>query len=825
MKTFKGLKGVLVLITVLALLCNTAIASAATKKKATTPAKTVAMAVVATPKLSVKAGTYKTAQRVTISVATSGSKIRYTTDGSEPNESSNAYSGAISINETTTVKAKAFKTGMKESPTASATYTIKLPAPVSAPQFSIPEGNYPKAQSVTIRSATSGATIRYTTNGSEPTASSKKYSGAIKITATTTLKAKAFKSGMTDSGTSSATYTIGKAETPVPPVVPVVPVVETVADPVISPNGGTFTEPQSVTLSSATSGATIRYTADGSEPTASSKKYSGAIKITATTTLKAKAFKSGMTDSGMTSAVFTINTPPVIPVVETVAAPVINPNGGTFTEAQSVTISSATSGATIRYTADGSEPTAASTTYKGAITVSGSTTIKAKAFKDGMTDSGMTSAVFTINTPPVIPVVETVAAPVINPNGGTFTEAQSVTISSATSGATIRYTADGSEPTAASTTYTGAITVSGSTTIKAKAFKDGMTESGTTYAVFTINTPPVVVETVAVPVINPNGGTFTEAQSVTISSATSGATIRYTADGSEPTAASTTYTGAITVSSTATIKAKAFKDGMNDSGVTSETYTINLDKLNSPITNILLNEGATELNTDEWEREMANNKYSGSVSTDYYADNGMPGYRFELRRTDPYVENSKRSEVRRSSFETALEEHTYYFDTYLPAGGDEDFAYDPTSCEILAQWHNVPDPGEEWTMPPLALQIWNGEYDVCRAWDDAPLSTYDSIMEKGNYKEYEVGKIAGDKGKWVHWKFHVKWGWKASQDPKLEVYKDGVKVLDLNGLPNTMNDQVGVCQKLGIYKPDWSGNPKASILNKRVVYYNNVFIS
>ena len=83
------------------------------------------------------------------------------------------------------------------------------------------------------------------------------------------------------------------------------------------------------------------------------------------------------------------------------------------------------------------------------------------------------------------------------------------------------------------------------------------------------------VETVATPTFSPEEGTFTEAQNVTISCATSGATIHYTTDGSTPTASSTTYSSAIPVSETTTIKAIAVKSGMNNSDVATATYTIN----------------------------------------------------------------------------------------------------------------------------------------------------------------------------------------------------------------------------------------------------------
>ena len=79
---------------------------------------------------------------------------------------------------------------------------------VATPTFSPEGGAYSSSQSVAISSSTSGATIRYTTDGSEPTSSSTAYSDPISVSATTTVKAKAFKSGMTDSDTATATYTI-----------------------------------------------------------------------------------------------------------------------------------------------------------------------------------------------------------------------------------------------------------------------------------------------------------------------------------------------------------------------------------------------------------------------------------------------------------------------------------------------------------------------------------------------------------------------------------------------------------------------------------------
>lgn len=79
--------------------------------------------------------------------------------------------------------------------------------------------------------------------------------------------------------------------------------------------------------------------------------------------------------------------------------------------------------------------------------------------------------------------------------------------------------------------------------------------------------------TVSTPTFSPAGGTYTTAQTVTISCSTSDATIYYTTNGSTPSASSTMYNGAITISETTTLKAIAIKDGTS-SNVAEATYTI-----------------------------------------------------------------------------------------------------------------------------------------------------------------------------------------------------------------------------------------------------------
>lgn len=163
------------------------------------------------------------------------------------------------------------------------------------------------------------------------------------------------------------------------------------AAPTFSPVAGTYTGTQTVTLSSATSGASLVYTTDGSTPTKTHGTiYSGPITVAATTTLKAIASKALLDDSAVTSGTFTIR----------VATPTFSPGAGTYTGTQSVTISSATSGASIRYTLDGTTPTSTTgTLYSGPVAIATSATLKAIAYKTGLADSSVASGAYTINIP------------------------------------------------------------------------------------------------------------------------------------------------------------------------------------------------------------------------------------------------------------------------------------------------------------------------------------------------------------------------------------------------------------------------------------------
>lgn len=423
------------------------------------------------------------------------------------------------------------------------------PPPVAAPIFSPAAGNYTSGQSVTLSDTTSGAAIFYTTDGSTPTTDSTRYTSPIAVSAnSTTIRALATANGMPNSAVSSAVYTVGSSTTAY---------AQGVTD-----NGTSVTIWFAPNPSSSL--AIVHYTANNgaqqnvnmilvngqwtqSVPATSGTPYTVSYSFTYQLSTGAQTTTPGYTWTRSSQ----------------VAAPVISPSGGNFNAAQSVTLSDATSGTAIYYTTNGSAPSSASTPYTGPFTLSSSGTVSAIAVASGMPNSATTTATFTISQTQV-------ATPTISPNGGSYSSAQSVSLSDTTSGAAIYYTTNGSTPTTASTLYSGPFTVSTSNTVKTIAVAAGMTNSNPASATFSIGAPQV-----ATPTISPGGGTITSAQSITLADTTTGAAIYYTLDGTTPTTASPRYTGPFNLSNNSTINAIATASGIAQSQMASATFTIN----------------------------------------------------------------------------------------------------------------------------------------------------------------------------------------------------------------------------------------------------------
>jgi hypothetical protein len=100
--------------------------------------------------------------------------------------------------------------------------------------------------------------------------------------------------------------------------------------------------------------------------------------------------------------------------------------------------------------------------------------------------------------------------------------------------------------------------------------------NGTAYSDYSNESNATTLEQVATPTFDPDGGSFGSSQDVTVTCSTSGATIYYTTNGSTPTESDSTVASGstVTVASSLTLKAKAFKGGATASTVKSADYTI-----------------------------------------------------------------------------------------------------------------------------------------------------------------------------------------------------------------------------------------------------------
>ena len=322
------------------------------------------------------------------------------------------------------------------------------------------------------------------------------------------------------------------------------PVVETVATPQISPASCNFSDDFDATITCSTAGASILYSLDGSEP---SIAYNGAISIDAgaSVTLKAKAVKADWNDSAVAEAIYTYVAPApagahyelvafddilasdLVVVYDKKTGKAMTNDKGTGAAPAAKALSLGSDGTPavadvtddIKWNVDGGVfyPAGQTATWLyatatnngvrvGTITANEFSYVEVTDFK-GLQHNGTSRYIGVYNssdwrcytsvnnniknTETVFfryvgtPAPEAVATPEISPNGGSdLLEAQTVSISCSTSGASIYYTLDGTEPTAASTLYTAPFQVSTDTTVKAIGIKSDLANSAVASATF-----------------------------------------------------------------------------------------------------------------------------------------------------------------------------------------------------------------------------------------------------------------------------------------------------------------------------------------------------
>jgi len=253
---------------------------------------------VAAPAFSPAGGVITQETIVAILCDTIGANIFYTLDGSDPQDpfsSRQAYSNPLTVTQAVTIRAIAEKAGMLSSAVSQASF-LNSAERVEFPTIMPPGGSYSESQLVQITVATVGASIYYTTDGSAPMELPQYlYTVPFLVTESQNIRAIATKPFMLPSFESSVAYSIAS--------------VSKVALPNITPAGGTFAQPlvNDVTIGTTTVGATLYYTVDGSDPTASSLIYTGSpISIPQSLTLKVVGIKDGLANSDIVTVAFVI---------------------------------------------------------------------------------------------------------------------------------------------------------------------------------------------------------------------------------------------------------------------------------------------------------------------------------------------------------------------------------------------------------------------------------------------------------------------------------------------------------------------------------------
>ena len=361
---------------------------------------------------------------------------------------------------------------------------------VATPTFNPAGGTYGSTQTVTISCATNGATIYYTTNGSDPITSTgvngSQYTQPITISETTTVKAIAVKNGMNNSSMATATYTIQQLSS-----INTIPALWDLAAQV-----GTTATPVSVTFNNwyvtAVKGGQA-FISDGEYGFViyqSGHGFTAGDKLNGTVTCNALMYQNHYAElTGIHASDLTVTSNQEMPMLATNIGSLELRNFGTPINLGTLTFNDGlfydeTGMSITPYNNFNLSPNPISSLESGKQYQVKGISIIYWPNTGGQTQqvAPRSAADFEEVTSPM----ETVATPTFSPAEGTYTEAQTVSISCATAGASIYYTLDGTNPTPNSMAYSTAINISETTTIKAIAMKEGMNASEIATAIYTI---------------------------------------------------------------------------------------------------------------------------------------------------------------------------------------------------------------------------------------------------------------------------------------------------------------------------------------------------
>jgi peptidoglycan/xylan/chitin deacetylase (PgdA/CDA1 family) len=523
-------------------------------------------------------------------------QIRYTTDGSDPTPTNGqTYLGAFSLSGTTTVKYRAYDSAGNPEPVQTQVIQIDTEAPTSTIACNAaPCTNHTYTSAVAVGlDASDGlggsgvATIRYTIDGSDPTETHGNIylsPFTFSLENTTTVKYRAFDNA-------------GNAE----PVNTALIHVDTSAPPTValtSPtNGSTVNGPTTLSANVGDAAVTsVDFAVDGgSVASDSTAPYSVAWDSTSvgdgSHTITAHALDDANNEIGTDSVTVTVDNSGSPPPDTTPPASSIscnqNPCSSTTYYNSAVSVSlTATDGADgsgvqeIRYTTDGSDPSASNgTVYSGTFSVTTSTTIKYRAFDKAGNAEAVNSQRVDIDR---VAPTSSIKCQGSNCAGTYYATTVTVTLAATDAGgsgvAEIRYTTDGSDPTAASgTVYGGGFTLTSTATVRYRAFDNAGNAEPVNSALIRVDTRPPST-TIKCNGDTCSGNPYQPGVSMTLAAtdADSGvASIRYTTDGTDPTSTSgTVYSGAFSLSSSKTVKYRAFDIAGNTEPVNSQTVQI-----------------------------------------------------------------------------------------------------------------------------------------------------------------------------------------------------------------------------------------------------------
>ena len=520
---------------------------------------TVTAPVAATPVISPDAGMYTDSVVVTMTCATPGAQIRYTIAGEEPSTSSTLYEGPFTLNSSRTVKAKAFMNNVswEDSQVAEAAYTIVSGPTLTVDPTSLALGPNALTGTVNIQSASLTEPITISCNNNDFQLSATSFPanvGNTSFTVTYTGFGPAFGMVTVSSGTLSATIDlVATAQLPAPE---------------FSPVSGTTDTLIAVVMTDDVQGAGISYTIDGTDPDVNSPVYTPGYSqpivfdVPGTYTVKAFAFLEGWGNSEIATATYTV-VAPIVPSIDTIMYSV------GFEAEEGFTATQTYNNPNIVYT--GAAGQQWGTVYGTPATnehICGAQSMQMRWYTSAASTLGYTFTNFDIRN------VTYVTFDAKSPNGLKLNVSYSIDGGNTFVGDSLYTIATGGRHN-----YRFNVSETGEYNFVRLKFAVVLPETAPTGtskmvidSVVVFGVPGVVVNVVETPVIAPNGGTYYEAFDATITCATADAVIRYTTDGTEPTETSTVYAAPVTINTTTTLKAKAWKTGMEASMVATATY-------------------------------------------------------------------------------------------------------------------------------------------------------------------------------------------------------------------------------------------------------------